>query len=134
MVFLFFSHMASLVRQLRLDGAFAARPDQTTRRFTLIVPTNAAWEKAQLDFSKAYNTLVEGQFPNYVSTTLPGVGCVSCVANYNATKQHILFVLFFMSPLSCQTATFLPLFKSINVLLLLMKFSEKMLQSSSNLY
>ena len=62
--------MASLVRQLRLDDAFAARPDQTARRFTLIVPTNAAWEKAQLDFSKAYNTLVEGQFPNYVSTTL----------------------------------------------------------------
>ena len=60
--------MASLVRQLRLDDAFAARPDQTARRFTLIVPTNAAWEKAQLDFSKAYNTLVEGQFPNYVST------------------------------------------------------------------
>ena len=59
--------MASLVRQLRLDDAFAARPDQTARRFTLIVPTNAAWEKAQLDFSKAYNTLVEGQFPNYVS-------------------------------------------------------------------
>ena len=67
MLLLFLSHMASLVRQLRLDGAFGARPDQTTRRFTLIVPTNAAWEKAQLDFSKAYNTLVEGQFPNYVS-------------------------------------------------------------------
>ena len=60
--------MASLVRQLRLDDAFAARPDQTARRFTLIVPTNSAWEKAQLDFSKAYNTLVEGQFPNYVSS------------------------------------------------------------------
>ena len=62
--------MASLVRQLRLDDAFAARPDQTARRFTLIVPTNSAWEKAQLDFSKAYNTLVEGQFPNYVSNSV----------------------------------------------------------------
>ena len=35
-------------------------------RFTFVVPTNAAWERVQLDFSKAYNTLVEGQFPNYV--------------------------------------------------------------------
>ncbi len=59
--------MASLMRQLRLDEALSLPPSRAPRRFTLVVPTNAAWEKAQLDFSKAYNTLIEGQFPNYVS-------------------------------------------------------------------
>jgi hypothetical protein len=43
-------------------GAGPARP-----KFTLIVPSNTAWEKAQLDFSKAYNTLQDSQFPQYVS-------------------------------------------------------------------
>ena len=89
--------MASLVRQLRLDSAFAARPDQTARRFTLIVPTNSAWEKAQLDFSKAYNTLVEGQFPNYVSPfqyqvieKVPGTG----TTEFPIPSCREVFVLF----------------------------------------
>ena len=43
-----------------------ADPLQSSRRFTLVVPSNSAWEKAQLDFSKAYNTIIEGQFPDYV--------------------------------------------------------------------
>ena len=60
------SHMASLLRQLRLDALFSEEPARSGRRFTLIVPSNAAWERAQLDFSKAYNTLMEGQYPNYV--------------------------------------------------------------------
>ena len=36
------------------------------RQFTLVVPSNAAWEKAQMNFHKAYNTLTDGQFPQYV--------------------------------------------------------------------
>ena len=37
------------------------------RQFTLVVPSNAAWEKAQMNFHKAYNTLTDGQFPQYVN-------------------------------------------------------------------
>ena len=62
-----FSHMASLVQQLRMDDLLAEDPRRSGRRFTLVVPSNAAWEKAMMDFSKAYNTIVEGQFPQYVN-------------------------------------------------------------------
>lgn len=34
-------------------------------KFTLVVPSNEAWEKAQMNFHKAYNTLLDGQFPQY---------------------------------------------------------------------
>ena len=37
------------------------------RQFTLVVPSNAAWEKAQLNFAQAYNTLLDREFPQYVS-------------------------------------------------------------------
>lgn len=59
------SHMASMLRQLRLDALFSENPRQSPRRYTIVVPSNDAWEKAQLDFSKAYNTILEGQFPDY---------------------------------------------------------------------
>ena len=58
--------MASMLRQLRLDTFFNEPPSRSGRRFTMVVPTNEAWENAQAHFSKAYNTLVEGQYPNYV--------------------------------------------------------------------
>ena len=41
--------------------------DNLSTKFTLIVPSNSAWEKAQTSFSQAYNTLIDGQFPQYVS-------------------------------------------------------------------
>ena len=43
------------------DGSFVRRP-----KFTLVVPSNAAWEKAQMNFHQAYNTLLDGQMPQYV--------------------------------------------------------------------
>ena len=54
-----FSQAASMPPEDRLYGN---RP-----KFTLIVPSNAAWEKAQMNFHKAYNTLLDGQMPQYVS-------------------------------------------------------------------
>ena len=60
-----YSHMWSLLKQLRVDGVLME--DNPSLSLTLIVPSNAAWEKAQRSFSKAYNTLVDGQFPQYVS-------------------------------------------------------------------
>ena len=67
--------MASMLRQLRLDQLFSEDPKRSPRRFTLVVPTNSAWEKAQMDFSKAYNTLVTGraEFPDYVSVVLEAI-------------------------------------------------------------
>ena len=60
-----FSHMWSLLKQLRVDQVLME--DNPSLKLTLVVPSNAAWEKAQRSFSKAYNTLVDGQFPQYVS-------------------------------------------------------------------
>ena len=57
--------MASLIRQLRMDTFFDESPRRTQRRYTIVLPTNRAWEEAQRDFSKQYNTLIEGQFPGY---------------------------------------------------------------------
>ena len=58
--------MWSLLKQLRVDGVLME--NNPSLSLTLIVPSNAAWEKAQRSFSKAYNTLVDGQFPQYVSS------------------------------------------------------------------
>ena len=44
------------------DGSFVRKP-----KFTLVVPSNDAWEMAQMNFNQAYNTLQDGQFPQYVS-------------------------------------------------------------------
>lgn len=41
--------------------------DRRSSKITMVVPSNAAWEKAQMHFTKAYNTLVDGEFPEYVS-------------------------------------------------------------------
>ena len=68
MIFFGFSHMWSLLKQLRVDRVLME--DNPNLKLTLVVPSNAAWEKAQRSFSKAYNTLVDGQFPQYVSTVL----------------------------------------------------------------
>ena len=62
------SHTAGAYRIGRMvRDLLAEDPRRSGRRFTLVVPSNAAWEKAMMDFSKAYNTIVEGQFPQYVS-------------------------------------------------------------------
>ena len=71
----FFSHMWSMMRQTRMDSLFPQNLTSSIQnqylarstKFTLVVPSNAAWEKAQMNFNKAYNTLIEGQFPQYVS-------------------------------------------------------------------
>ncbi len=60
-----------MLKQTRMDGMFvdAITSDLSHSqipKFTLIVPSNAAWEKVQLDFSKAYAALQEGKFPQYV--------------------------------------------------------------------
>ena len=60
--------MWSLMKQLRMDSFVL--DDRISTKFTLIVPSNAAWEKAQQSFSQAYNTLIDGQFPQYVSFVL----------------------------------------------------------------
>ena len=57
--------MWSLLKQLRMDHVVLE--ENSSLKFTLIVPSNAAWEKAQNSFSQAYNTLIDGQFPQYVS-------------------------------------------------------------------
>ncbi len=57
--------MASLLKQMRLDNVFDADPKRSPRRFTIVVPSNAAWEEARRGFGKQYNTLIEGKFPNY---------------------------------------------------------------------
>jgi len=57
------SHMWSLMKQLRIDRKLSN--PQSRRMFTVIVPSNAAWEKAQLNFGKAFNTLQNPQFPQY---------------------------------------------------------------------
>jgi len=69
------SHMWSMLVQTRLDRIFsqaASMADtsytstaQRGPKFTLIVPSNSAWEKAQMNFNKAYNTLLDGQIPQY---------------------------------------------------------------------
>ena len=53
------------MKQLRMDRFVL--DDSLSTKLTFIVPSNAAWEKAQLSFSQAYNTLIDGQFPQYVS-------------------------------------------------------------------
>ena len=75
--------MWSMMVQTRMDRMFlqSSQNSQNTqdyynygtrKQFTLVVPSNAAWEKAQMNFHKAYNTLTDGQFPQYVS-----------ISNYN---------------------------------------------------
>lgn len=76
------SHFWSLLVQTHLDKIFTQNnattytdhydPYTQSRgpKFTLVVPSNAAWEKAQMNFHKAYNTLLDGQFPQYVSCFL----------------------------------------------------------------
>ena len=76
-IILVFSHMWSMLVQTRLDRIFsqaASMADtsytstaQRGPKFTLVVPSNSAWEKAQMNFHKAYNTLLDGQIPQYVS-------------------------------------------------------------------
>ena len=58
--------MWSIMKQLRVDRMLS--DPQSRRKFTVVVPSNAAWEKAQLDFAQAYNTLLDREFPQYVST------------------------------------------------------------------
>ncbi len=58
--------MASLLKQLRLDELFSKGHLYSQGRYTVVVPSNQAWEKAMMHFTKAYNTLMDGQFPNYV--------------------------------------------------------------------
>jgi hypothetical protein len=65
-----FSHMWSLIKQLRIDGAFSAPPSRGGW-LTVVVPSNSAWEKAQRDFSQAYTTLTQGGYPQYVSLNDP---------------------------------------------------------------
>lgn len=72
------SHFWSLLVQTHLDRLFTQNNATTYNdvydpytqsrgpKFTLVVPSNAAWEKAQMNFHKAYNTLLDGQFPQYV--------------------------------------------------------------------
>ena len=57
--------MWSMIRQLRIDGAFHAPPSRGGW-LTIVVPSNTAWEKAQRDLSKAYTTLTQGDQPQYV--------------------------------------------------------------------
>ena len=59
--------MWSLIKQLRIDGAFSA-PVSRGGFLTVVVPSNTAWEKAQRDFSQAYTTLTKGEYPQYVSS------------------------------------------------------------------
>ena len=69
--------MWSMLVQTRMDRLFSPPRNLTssnrnnflarTTKFTLVVPSNAAWEKAAMNFNKAYNTLIEGTFPQYVS-------------------------------------------------------------------
>ena len=69
--------MWSMLVQTRLDRVFsqaASMADtsytstaQRGPKFTLVVPSNSAWEKAQMNFHKSYNTLLDGQIPQYVS-------------------------------------------------------------------
>ena len=66
--------------QTRLDRIFSQAASiadtsytstaQRGPKFTLVVPSNSAWEKAQMNFHKAYNTLLDGQIPQYVSKML----------------------------------------------------------------
>ena len=57
--------MWSLIKQLRIDGAFSA-PTQRGGWLTVVVPSNSAWEKAQRDFSQAYAALTQSGNFQYV--------------------------------------------------------------------
>ena len=67
--------MWSMLVQTRLDRLFPQETSMTVEdgnygrkpKFTLVVPSNAAWEKAQMNHHQAYNTLLDGQMPQYVS-------------------------------------------------------------------
>merc|ERR1711976_381370 len=67
------SHMWSMLMQTRLDRLFqqatSMREDDRNYgrrpKFTLVVPSNVAWEKAQMNHHQAYNTLLDGQIPQY---------------------------------------------------------------------
>ncbi len=77
-----------------MDRIFDGDPAKSSRRFTFVVPSNAAWERVQLDFSKAYNTLVEGQFPNYVSVinvSLKKVFQLSGISSTHPTRTQAGF-------------------------------------------
>ena len=68
--------MWSMLMQTRLDRLFQQATSMTEDdrnygrkpKFTLVVPSNVAWEKAQMNHHQAYNTLLDGQIPQYVST------------------------------------------------------------------
>ena len=72
--------MWSMMVQTRMDRLFLQTRNLSSSnkdnflvrstKFTVVVPSNSAWEKAQMNFNKAYNTLIEGQFPQYVSCVL----------------------------------------------------------------
>ena len=93
--------MWSMLVQTRLDRIFsqaASMADtsytstaQRGPKFTLVVPSNSAWEKAQMNFHKAYNTLLDGQIPQYVSEMF-------FLLDQLVTKNQILncFVYFFV--------------------------------------
>ena len=65
--------MWSMLVQTRLDKVFKNSVENGNYgygrgpKFTIVVPSNAAWEKAQMNFNKAYNTIQEGNLPQYVS-------------------------------------------------------------------
>ena len=69
--------MWSLIKQLRIDGAFNA-PAQRGGWLTVVVPSNNAWEKAQRDFSQAYTTLTQGGNFQYVIIKLALITLVWC--------------------------------------------------------
>ena len=77
--------MWSLLKQLRVDRVLME--DNPNLSLTLIVPSNAAWEKAQRSFSKAYNTLVDGQFPQYVSSKKCFIHSV--LVNQSISKKQV---------------------------------------------
>ena len=68
------------MKQLRMDGFLL--DSRTGDKFTVIVPSNSAWEKAQMDFSQAYNTIVDRQFPQYVSKWVQYCEIRYCLSNF----------------------------------------------------
>ncbi len=70
--------MWSMLKQAHMDRMFmdeatsdlppgSYNPLIQRPKFTLIIPSNQAWEKVQTHFHKAYAALQEGQFPQFVS-------------------------------------------------------------------
>merc|ERR1712029_82978 len=55
--------MWSIMKQLHLDQMLGNIDSR--RKYTVVVPSNSAWDKAQLNFGKAFNTIMDRQFPQY---------------------------------------------------------------------